>query len=194
MSINTDLRMIEALWVERVSIIILTALVVVVAVFDMRERRIPNRLVFPAAGVGLALNLTQGWSGLVFGLEGLAVGLALLCIPYLLGAMGAGDVKLLAAIGSFVGPSEIVRVLLLTVLCYPVMAAIFVIRERKMKLTWLRFRRVLANFLGFFVPGLKLYAMRLESLDTPEIASVTTPFCVAMAAGTLMVLYTKILR
>jgi hypothetical protein len=80
------------------------------------------------------------------------------------------------------------------VLCYPLLAAIFVIRERKVRLTLLRFRRVLFNFLGFFVPSLRLYAMRLEALDAPQVASVTTPFSVAMAIGTLIALYTTFLH
>lgn len=188
------LIMIEALWVERASTIILTVISLVAAVYDVRERRIPNRLVFPAAALGLALNSSQGWYGLAFGLKGLAVGFGLLFIPYLFGAMGAGDVKLLAAIGSFMGAAGVARVLLLTVLFYPLLAAVFVIRERKVKLTWLRFRRVFFNFLGYFVPSLKLYAIRLEALDAPQVASVTTPFSVAIAIGTLTALYTTFLR
>jgi prepilin peptidase CpaA len=184
----------ETLWVERASTVIVTALVVAVSVFDWRERRIPNVLVFPAAGLGLGLNLYQGWNGLVFGLKGLAAGFLLLFIPYLVGAMGAGDVKLLAAIGAFLGATEVLRVILLTVLCYPLLAAIFVLRERKLKITLLRFRRVLFNFLGFFVPSLKLYAARLEARDDPQVKSVTTPFSLAIAAGTLLALYTTFLH
>jgi len=175
--------------------VLLTALVVAVSVFDIRERRIPNLLVFPAAVIGLTLNLVaRGWEGLGFGLKGLALGFTLLFIPYLVGGMKAGDVKFLAAIGAFMGATDVVRALLATLLCYPLFAAIAVIREKKLNLTWLRFRRVLLNFLGFFIPGLKLYAIRLEERDDKSIPSVTTPFGVTVAAGTLIAVYTNFLR
>jgi prepilin peptidase CpaA len=173
----------------------LTALVIAVSVFDLRERRIPNVIVFPAALIGLALNLIfKGWEGLGFGLKGLAVGFALLFIPYLVGAMKAGDVKFLAAIGAFAGANDVIRALLLTLLIYPLFAVVAVLRERKLTLTWLRFRRVFLNFLGAFIPGLKLYAVRLDARDDKTVSSVTTPFGVAIAAGTLVAIYTNFLR
>lgn len=174
---------------------LLTAFVIAVSIFDIRERRIPNLLVFPAALIGLTLNLIQhGWAGLGFGLKGLAAGFALLFIPYLAGGMKAGDVKFLAAIGAFTGATDVIRALLATLLCYPLLAAVAVIRERKLKLTWLRFRRILLNFSGFFAPGLKLYAIRLDGQDDKSISSATTPFGVAIAAGTLIAIYTNFLR
>ena len=186
--------MIEAQWVERAALALLTTLVVAVSFFDWRERRIPNVLVLPAAGLGLALNLFRGWGGLIFGAEGLALGFVLLLVPYLFKAMGAGDVKFLAAIGAFVGAMGVVRIFLLWVLCYPLLAAFFVIREHKVKITFLRFGRLLLNFSGFFVPSLKLYALRLEAYDDPQVASVTTPYSVGFSVATLIALYTTLLR
>jgi hypothetical protein len=84
--------------------------------------------------------------------------------------------------------------MLITVLCYPLFAAFVVIREGKLAVTWLRFRRVLFNFLGFFVSSLKLYALKLESSDDESVASATTPFGVAIAAGTLISIYTGFLK
>ncbi len=88
---------------------VVRALVVVVAVvagiYDIRYRRIPNWLVLPAWLAGFAVNvvLSRGWQGLA--LAGLGFGLAFLVyFPlYLLRAMGAGDVKLMAAIGALLG-------------------------------------------------------------------------------------------
>lgn len=182
-------------WQRELLTVLLVAFAVVVSIFDVRERRIPNFLVFPATFVGLGLNLSiHGWGGLVFGLKGLATGFALLFIPYLVGGMKAGDVKFLAAIGAFLGATDVIRALLATVLCYPLLAAVAVIREKKAQITWLRFRRVLCNFLGFFAPALKLYAARLDGQDDKSVASATTPFGVAIAAGTLIAIYTDFLR
>ena len=182
-------------WITGVSAALLTAFVIAVSIFDLRDRRIPNFLVFPAVAIGLIVNLyRQSWNGLGFGLKGLAVGFALLVIPYAVGGMKAGDVKFLAAIGAFVGATDVVRALLATVLFYPALAAVAVIRDGKFKITWLRFRRVLFNFLGVFAPVMRIYALRLEGRDDQSIASATTPFGVSIAAGTLVAIYTNFLR
>jgi prepilin peptidase CpaA len=94
---------------------------------DLRTRRIPNRLVLCGALAGLALQVLLpagaglygtpfGALGLVAGLAGLAAGLALLLPMHLLGALGAGDVKLLAMIGAFLGPQQVLGAALLTLL------------------------------------------------------------------------------
>ena len=181
-------------WLTHISSIAVTALVIAVAFFDLRARRIPNFLVLPAVIFGLAINAGRGWHGFWFGLKGLGLGFALLLLPYVLGGMKAGDVKFLSAIGSFVGAAGVIRVFLATVLCYPLLAIVPVLKERKLRLTGLRFGRVFFNFLGFFVPSFKLYAGRFEARDDSEVPSVRTPFGVAIALGTLIALYTNFLR
>ncbi len=71
---------------------------------DFAERRVPNWLNATLAALGLA---TQAWffglSGFCAGLVGLLVGFGLLIVPWLMHGMGAGDVKLMAAIGAWLG-------------------------------------------------------------------------------------------
>lgn len=182
-------------WLANVSAAALTLLVIAVAIFDVRERRIPNFLVFPAILAGLILHFVwHRWVGVGFSLKGVGLAFLLLLIPYVVGGMKAGDVKFLMAIGALTGATDVVRVLLATVFCYPVMAAVAVMRERKLGVTWLRFRRIFWNFLGFFVPSLKLYAMRLDAQDDQSVTSVKTPYGVAIAVGTLIAIYTDFLR
>ncbi len=77
----------------------------IAAVLDYRTRKIPNWLTVSAAVVGLAYNtLAPGGLGPVAALVGFAVGFSLLLVPWLLGGGGMGDVKLLAALGSWLGP------------------------------------------------------------------------------------------
>jgi prepilin peptidase CpaA len=72
---------------------------------DLRTRRIPNYLTLGAALTGLGFRLGYyGWGGLTSGVLGLALGFGLLILPYLMGGMGAGDVKALAALGAWLGP------------------------------------------------------------------------------------------
>jgi prepilin peptidase CpaA len=72
---------------------------------DIRSARIPNWLTFSAMGFAL---VGHGWlgglEGASFGLAGLGTGLGLFLILYVSGSIGAGDVKLMAAVGAFTGP------------------------------------------------------------------------------------------
>ena len=71
---------------------------------DLKFARIPNKLTLSAAALGFIINfIFKGTSGLLFSAAGLAAGLGLLLIPYLLGGIGGGDVKLLAATGAIGG-------------------------------------------------------------------------------------------
>jgi prepilin peptidase CpaA len=87
--------------------LILMILVVAVA-WDLRSFRIPNVLTAPAALAGLSYQVaTAGFPGLKSSLLGMMVGLGILLIPFLLGGLGGGDVKLLAAMGAWLGPQGI---------------------------------------------------------------------------------------
>lgn len=79
--------------------------VAVAAATDAWRRRIPNWLTVPAAFAGLAFHALApaGW-GLATATAGAAIGFALLLGPWLLGGGGAGDVKLLTALGAWLGP------------------------------------------------------------------------------------------
>jgi prepilin peptidase CpaA len=74
-------------------------------VTDFRSRRIPNVLTFGASAAAIVFfGVANGWAGSLWSLGGWAVGCALFLPWFLLGGMGAGDVKLLAALGAWVGP------------------------------------------------------------------------------------------
>ena len=76
-------------------------------VLDLRSRRIPNALTFGAAAAALVFHtVTAGVSGLQTAAFGWIVGTALFLPFFLLGGMGGGDVKLLAALGAWLGPRE----------------------------------------------------------------------------------------
>jgi prepilin peptidase CpaA len=93
-------------------------LAIVMAVGDWRSRRIPNFLTFGGALAGIVFQTAvMGWAGLFQALTGLLLGLGLLLLPYILGGMGAGDVKALAALGAWLGPKGI-----FSVFCYMGMA------------------------------------------------------------------------
>src|ERR1700730_6879177 len=82
------------------------ALLILAAYIDGKQLRVPNWLTFSMVLSGLVYSgLTGGWAGLGDGLLGMAVGLACLLPLYAVGGMGAGDVKLLAGVGAWMGPA-----------------------------------------------------------------------------------------
>jgi len=81
---------------------------------DIRKKRIPNELTVPLALLGLGYHMvTRGvLKGVVFSATGGATGLSLLFIPFTMGWMGGGDVKLLAALGFWTGIRDIINIFL----------------------------------------------------------------------------------
>ena len=89
----------------------------VATVTDLRSRRIPNWLVLPFLLAGFVVSSwSQGWHGMVQSLEGFGLGLLLYGLLFWLGGMGAGDVKLCAAIGVWIGPWQLFMALIVTAL------------------------------------------------------------------------------
>ena len=81
------------------------ATMIIATVSDVISHRIPNKVLAPALAVAFVLSATtQGVFGLSLALAGMAVGLAMLLPVYAVGAMGAGDVKMLAVAGAYLGP------------------------------------------------------------------------------------------
>src|SRR4051812_25032563 len=79
--------------------------------FDLRERRIPNWLILGALTGGILLNCWRGTPQLLTSLEGLGLGIGIFLIPFALGWLGAGDVKLLGAVGAVLGSQWLPRVI-----------------------------------------------------------------------------------
>jgi prepilin peptidase CpaA len=89
--------------------------VVTAAVFDIKTRKIPNALTFSLILLSLFYySIELGIKGIGISISGFAAGLGLFLIPFLVGWMGAGDTKLLAAIGAALGPKAVLSVFLLT--------------------------------------------------------------------------------
>jgi prepilin peptidase CpaA len=95
---------------------------------DLMNHRIPNVLVAMGLGIGFLVQTSvRGWDGAIFSLLGALVGLSALLPFYLARAMGAGDVKLMAAVGSFLGPQSAVLAVALTLIVGAVLAVGFIL-------------------------------------------------------------------
>lgn len=103
---------------------------------DIRTRRIPNELTATMAGLGVGLS-AAGVSGVPVwaSMLGFMIGLALMMPGHLLGATGAGDVKLMAAAGAIVGPALVVSAFLFTAIAGGVLAIVVATRRQRLSVT-----------------------------------------------------------
>lgn len=112
--------------------VIFTSLLVLAAVGDVRTRRIPNALVAVLAVLGIFYSASHpvSVSGAVRGVEGVATALACWLPFYVLGWLGAGDVKLFAAAGAWLGPARAVEGSIIAALLGALLAFMWMLRSR----------------------------------------------------------------
>lgn len=96
---------------------LLLPILIIACVIDIRNHRIPNWLTLSAALIGIMYCMaTAGLHGLPSSLAGMGLGLAVLLPFYMFGGMGAGDVKLMGAIGALIGPKAVLSAFVCTAL------------------------------------------------------------------------------
>jgi len=161
--------------------ILLAVVALLAGYYDIRFRRIPNWLTLPTVLVGLALNALLAnpfWDGLKD--AGLAILLALaLNFPlYLLRALGAGDVKLLAAIGALVGWRDWIAIFWSSLLLAGVLAVILIVSSGRVGKTL----RNVAAIVGEMV-HLRAPYNKSPELDVRSQSSARLPLGAAIALG-----------
>jgi prepilin peptidase CpaA len=164
---------------------LLLLVVLAAALYDVRYRRIPNWLSLAGVVFGLALNtfLYQGWPGMRLSLIGLAVGFGVYFFLYMLHAMGAGDVKLMAAVGAIVGWQDWFGTFLITAILGGLMALILLASKG-------RVRKTLWN-VSFIISELKSGRpayMKREELDVRNPKALGLPHGAVIAVGTIFFL------
>ena len=96
---------------------LIASAITVSVIEDLRRQKIPNLVTLPTMVLALAWHtLDAGLHGFLFSAGGLAVGMGLFMLPYVLGGMGAGDVKLMGATGAILGPKGILIASILVIL------------------------------------------------------------------------------
>lgn len=112
----------------------------IAAITDFREHRIYNKLLGPAFIIAIVLQIYfKGWNGLRESLLGVFIGFLILLIPYFLGGIGAGDVKLLAVIGAFGGAKFVITSFLYSSIVGGIISAGLLARRGALRATLYRF-------------------------------------------------------
>lgn len=124
---------------------LVSIVLVVAAVIDGLKLKVPNWITFPMVISGWICSFVFfGWAGLGWSMVGTAVGLALLLPAYAIGGMGAGDVKLLAGVGAWVGASLTFYAFVVSAVVGGLIAVVMVLWRRK----WQHHKNQFMNILG----------------------------------------------
>lgn len=138
------------------STIFLVCLLATAAISDLRSQKIPNVLTYPAMVLALMYHAwSKGMEGVVFSAEGWSTGLGLLLVPFFLSVMGAGDVKLMAAVGAILGPMRTLNAFLFVCIAGGIYAlVVLVIRRRDCVLKIAGYMSMIKEFptTGSFIP------------------------------------------
>ncbi len=164
--------------------LLLAATVLTAAACDLRWRRIPNWLTAPAIVGGLAANLALGGlHGALWGGVGMLLGGGVYLVFYWLRAMGAGDVKLMAAAGSQIGPDRWLELFFWSALAGGVVALITLLQRGRGFRAMRNLGRIVGQLIRFQPPH------RADpTLDVRHAEAATSPHGVAIAIGALILL------
>lgn len=164
--------------------VVLLLLVGVTAIYDLRFRRIPNWTVLAGLVLGIGLNaFLFEWAGVRTSLLGLGLAFAIYFPLYLLRGMGAGDVKLMAAVGSIVGWANWLGIFFLTAIVGGIAAIALLASRRQLGRGLSNAGYLIVQLLSFRAP----YARR-EELDITSAKAVTLPHGVTIAWGCILFL------
>jgi prepilin peptidase CpaA len=171
--------------IEAPAIAVLT-LGAVAALVDVSTRKVPNVLTFGATAVGLAFGLaTNGLAGLGWSVAGCAVGVLLFLPLFALRAMGGGDVKLLGAMGAWLGPALVCWVAIYGAIAGGAVAIPLLLFRRRVRAT---FVNVWGLLLHWRTSGLKPHPV--VTLENPE--AVRMPYALPIALGALATLWLRV--
>lgn len=159
----------------------LIPLAFIISYYDIYYRRIPNPFVIATLAVGLLLNIKfAGFEGAVASIGGCALGFFLMFVLHIFGAMGAGDVKLFAAIASVTGLHLVLPMFFVVILTGGVLGVVTMLRSGHVKSTMMRVLTILFGVLpGHSVPRFAVPADRKH----------TIPYGVAITFGSLIAVF-----
>lgn len=161
-----------------VNIALLIPLAVIIGYYDVRYRRIPNAFVLATLASGLTINfLFGGLAALGGSVAGCILAFVLMFMLHVFGAMGAGDVKLFAAIGAVIGATLVLQTFVVVILTGGLLAMVSMVRTGLVVTTM---HRVLQIFVGM-LPG-----WEMPKFAVPSDRRLTIPYGVAITIGSII--------
>jgi prepilin peptidase CpaA len=153
------------------------------SVYDIRASRIPNALTGSSIAIGLLFHLFfGGWAQLAFAMLAGVIGGGLFLLFFLMGGMGAGDVKLMAAVGCLVGLGSLSRVMIATVLIGAALAILLALSRG-------RLRQTMSNVGALAVHYQEHGFQQHDELSLQNARTLRMPYAVPIAAGCMVALF-----
>jgi len=119
----------------------------VATIYDIRFHRIPNWLTYPTVLIAVAYHTTlKGVDGFLFSLGGMGLGIGVLIVPYLMGAIGAGDTKFMGAVGGLLGPYGVFLAYLFSAMIGGMFALLFLAADKVFKQSAIKCEKALSLF------------------------------------------------
>lgn len=169
---------------------LVSALLIWAAWIDGRQLRVPNWLTFPMILAGLVYGgISGGWEGLGHSCVGMLVGLACLLPLYAVGGMGAGDVKLMAGMGAWVGATTTWYAFCVSVVVGAVMAVIMAAYRGRLQHHTNNFFIIAREWMTVKDPR-KLAEIAAERKPTMLLLPYGIPICIGSIAYFVYVTYT----
>lgn len=162
---------------------ILAIVLIICFITDLKKQKIYNKVIFPSLGAAVILNIWfSGFAGLKLSLLGFATGLCILLIPYFLGGMGAGDVKLLSLIGAVKGSLFVLNTAIYMAFIGGAVAIVVIIFQKQT----ISFIKALFSWIASFVCGVK-YKLKLPT----SYFHKRYPYGIAIVGGAMICLLFK---
>jgi prepilin peptidase CpaA len=179
----------NAIPIEVMSVVVVAS--AVAAMTDVWRFQVYNYLTFPVLFAGLAYHtMAGGWSGLALSLAGIAFGFAVFAIPYLMGGMGAGDLKFVAALGAWLGITPMTVIVFFGCLATGIYALVLVCRTGDFRQLWFNLQLTVFRLMSvgkLLVPDDKMEHIHDWTMD-PERRRRLIPFSAMMGIGVVIML------
>ncbi|APO84079.1 A24 family peptidase [Pseudomonas putida] len=159
------------------AIVVLLGLLGIAVVGDLRHHRIPNVLILVGLGLGLAGQVySAALAGLGYGVLSMLIGFAIFLPMYALGGMAAGDVKLMAMVGAFLTPYDVLSAALFSLIAGGMFGILIVLIRGQLQQMLQRY-------------WLMLRAGAYLAPASDAVAAKPFPYSVAILSGTLVSLF-----
>ena len=168
----------QTIFVENWPVKLVCVTLIVAAWIDGSQLRVPNWLTFPMVISGIVFNtIIAGWGGLGGSLLGMIVGLACLLPLYSVGGMGAGDVKLLAGVGAWLGAAVTFYGFAVATVVGAIMAVVMVMCRRNRQQHYANFLTILMEWTQIRNPK-KLSEIAAERKSRMLLLPYGIPICI----------------
>jgi prepilin peptidase CpaA len=171
---------------EGLFILILIIILALALYYDLKYRKIPNKLTFSSMALGILLHMFftgNPWMGAMFSIKGILSAFCIYYILYLVAEMGEGDAKLMMAVGAFGGVPLVLNSTILIALLGVIVASIILIQKK----SFIKAIRFNLQYMGYLILQLLSFG-KLEEERPSFPGTHKIPYATIIVPSTLCAL------